>query len=72
MVSAGSLDEVLVAFGNARADLQKIEAEASDLYEALTTCQRRMREKRALVSRLRSEVLSYLPDVAERLKEGDS
>jgi len=67
-MTAPSLDDVLVAFSIARSDLAKLESEARGVYDKLEDLQRVIREKRALVSRLRAEAVGLLPDV----KEGES
>lgn len=56
-----SLDEVLVAFSNARSDLLQAEMRAGNAQMAVDDLQRLVREKRALVARLRDEVFALMP-----------
>ena len=59
-MTATSLDDVLVAFAQARGDLQLAQGNCQRLQNELDFAQRHEREKRALVLRLRSEVVSMM------------
>lgn len=61
-MTAPTLDECLSAFAVARKDLQDLETRGGRVFNELEDLQRMIREKRALVARLRAEVVSLMPD----------
>jgi hypothetical protein len=61
MTTAPTLDDCLTAYAQARGDLKMLEARAGKTFSELEDLQRSIREKRALVERLRTECAAHFP-----------
>lgn len=63
-VTNPTLDNVLIAFSDARRDLVEAESMARRFFTQLEDCHREIRDKRARVAELRKEVIAKLGEEA--------